>query len=79
MQHVWPKKDKKKKKKEKNLHRHLEFPGGLEVKDSALSLLWLRFDLWPRNFCMPQAWPKKSPEKPKIKENKNAMDSEDVV
>ena len=36
----------------------LEFPGGLEVKDLALSLLWLRlllwhrFDPWPRNFRM---------------------------
>ena len=29
-----------------------EFPGGLVVKDSALSLLWLGFDLWPRNFGM---------------------------
>ena len=28
----------------------MEFPGGLVVKDSALSLLWLGFDLWPRNF-----------------------------
>ena len=31
------------------------------VKDPALSLMWLRsllwsrFDPWPRNFCMPQA------------------------
>ena len=36
------------------------------VKDPALSLLcpallllWHGFDLWPRNFHMPQAWPKK--------------------
>ena len=35
------------------------------VKDLALLLLWLwlqlrlGFDLWPRNFCMPWAWPKK--------------------
>ena len=41
-----------------------EFPGGLVVKDWALSLLWfvfllwlellqwLRFDPWPGNFCM---------------------------
>ena len=34
------------------------------VKDPALSLLWLgsllccRFNLWPRNFCMPQVQPK---------------------
>ena len=32
-----------------------EFPGGLVLKDPALSLLWRRFDPWPRNFCMPQA------------------------
>ena len=44
----------------------LEFPDGLAVKDSVLSLLWLglllclRFDSWPRNFCMPWAWPKKA-------------------
>ena len=25
------------------------------VKDLALSLLWHRFDPWPRNFHMPQA------------------------
>ena len=29
------------------------------VKDLALSLLWLRFSLWPGHFCMPQAWPPK--------------------
>ena len=29
------------------------------VKDSALSLLWLGFDPWPRNFRMLQAWGKK--------------------
>ena len=28
------------------------------VKDPALSLLWCRFDSWPRNFCMPQVWQK---------------------
>ena len=26
------------------------FLGGLEFKDSVLSLLWLRFDPWPGNF-----------------------------
>lgn len=26
----------------------LQFPGGLAIKDSALSVLWPRFDLWPR-------------------------------
>ena len=30
---------------EKNIKQ--EFPGGLLVKDSALSLLWLGFDLYP--------------------------------
>ena len=41
----------------------LEFPGSLVVRDSALSLrwlkllLWLRFILWPRNFCMLWVWP----------------------
>ena len=30
----------------------LEFPGGLAVKDSALSLLWLGFNPWSTNFCM---------------------------
>ena len=29
------------------------FPGGLVVKDTALSLLWLGFDPWPGNSCMP--------------------------
>ena len=28
------------------------------VKDLALSLLCCGFDPWPRNFCMPWAWPK---------------------
>ena len=37
----------------------LEFPGGLVVTDSVLSLLWHRFDPWPGNVCMPQAWKKK--------------------
>ena len=26
------------------------------VKDLALSLLWLGFNLWPGNFCRPQVW-----------------------
>ena len=36
-----------------------------QVKDLALSvqwpgsLLWCGFDPWPRNFCMPWAWPHK--------------------
>ena len=40
-----------------------EFPGGLLVKDPALSLLWLGFDPWPGNFCMLQAWPKNTSKK----------------
>ena len=35
-----------------------EFPGGLVVKDSKLSQLWLGFNPWPGNFGMLQAWPK---------------------
>ena len=27
-----------------------EFPGGLTVRELALSLLWHRFDSWPGNF-----------------------------
>ena len=30
-----------------------KFPGGLAVKDPVLSLLWLRFNPWPRDFYMP--------------------------
>lgn len=37
----------------------MEFPGSLAIKDSTLSLLWLRFELWPRNSHKPQAWEKK--------------------
>ena len=49
--------------REKN-RQLLEFPGGPVVKDLALSLLWLRLQLWhgldpwPRNFYIPQAWPR---------------------
>ena len=41
-----------------------EFPGGVAV-NLALSLLWLgsllwyRFHPWPKNFYMPQSWPRK--------------------
>ena len=31
-----------------------KFPGGLGVKELALSLLWLEFNPWPGNFHMPQ-------------------------
>ena len=41
----------------------VEFPGGLAVKDPALSLLWCGFDPWPRNFYMPRVWPKKKKKK----------------
>ena len=49
-----PKKTKKRKKKKSKW----EFPGGLVVKNPALSLLWLGFQPWPGNFCMTWAWPK---------------------
>ena len=55
--------DIKKKKKNSDINAKTlknsgeEFPGGLGVKDSMLSLLRLRFDSWPRNFCVLQAWP----------------------
>ena len=35
-----------------------EFPAGLVVKDSALSLLWLGFHPWPGNFHVTWVWPK---------------------
>ena len=31
----------------------MEFPGGLALEDSALSLLWLGLDPWLGNFLMP--------------------------
>ena len=46
-----------------------EFPGSLVVKDLAFSLLrlgsllWLRFDPWPGNFCMSWVQPKKKRKK----------------
>ena len=54
----------KKKKKKGFLPRELSCVAQ-HVKDLVLSLqrlgllLWCRFDSWPRNFHMPQAWPKK--------------------
>ena len=44
-----------------------------QVKDPALSLLWIRsllwhgFNLWPRKFYMPQVQPKKKKKKKKAK------------
>lgn len=40
-----------------------EFPGGPEDKDSPLSLLWLWFNPWSRNFCLLWAWPMKERKK----------------
>ena len=37
----------------------MEFPGGLAVRELALSLLWCEFDPWPEKFCMPQVDQKK--------------------
>ena len=40
------------------LKKKIEFPGGLVVKESVLTLVWLRllvwleFSPWPGNFCM---------------------------
>ena len=45
----------------------MKFPGGSVVKDLALSLLWCKFDPWPRNFHMLQGWPKRKKEREKIK------------
>ena len=56
---------------EKKKKSRWEFPDGLSVKDSVLSLVWLRlllwleFDPWPGNFFMPQAQPKRKKEKRK--------------
>ena len=36
-----------------------------KVKDPVLSLQWLRFNAWPRNFCMSQVQPKKRKKKKK--------------
>ena len=51
------------------------------VKDPALSLqwlrslLWFRFDPWPRNFCLPQVQPKnkKKKKKKKKKSERNVL------
>ena len=40
--------------------RVLELPSNLAIKDSALSLLWHKFDPWPRDFLMPRAQPRKN-------------------
>ena len=49
------------------------------VKDLVLSmqqlglLLWHKFDPWPRNFHMPQVWPKKKKKKERKKERKEML------
>ena len=48
----------------------MEFPSGLGVKDSALLMVWLRFDPWPGNFFKPQMQPKKKKKRVK-KQNKD--------
>ena len=40
-----------------------EFPGGLAVKDSVLSPLWLWLDPWPGNLCMMQAHTRKKKDR----------------
>ena len=54
-----------------------EFPGGPAVKDSALSLPWLRLLLWlnpwPGKFLMPRTPPKKKKKKKKKKEKKDLV------
>ena len=43
------------------------------VRDSVLSLLWLGFDPWPRNFQMLKAWPKKKKkERERVRRSKNS-------
>ena len=39
-------------------YRYREFPGGLEIKVSALLLLWLGFDPWLGYLHMPPVWAK---------------------
>ena len=62
-----------------------ESPGGLVVKDLALSLLWLRsllwwgFDPWPGNFCMPWAWQKKKKKKKKKRAEETAPGNKSKV
>lgn len=43
-----------------------DFPDGLVVKDSLLSLLWLELDPWSRNFCMPLGWGKKKNKREQV-------------
>ena len=52
-------KRKRRKKEGREGRGKVEFLGGLVVKNSVLSLLWLRFDPCPGSFCMPWGWPQK--------------------
>ena len=43
-----------------------KFPGGLEAKDLALSLLWLGLDFWTRDFLMLKAQPNQKKKKERL-------------
>ena len=62
-----PQKRQKKKKSE-----GWEFPGGLVVKDSALSLLWIGFNPWPRELPQAAGAPPKKKEKRKKKQSQGS-------
>ena len=49
------------------INKRKEFPGSLEVKDSALSLLWLRFSPGHGNFCHNEEQKDKHEDVKKIK------------
>ena len=53
----------------------LEFPGGLVAKDLALSLLWLRFNSWPRTSACHGC----SPQKKKIKKIHRSLNSKAIL
>ena len=65
----------------------MEFPGGVVVRDPELSLLWLGFDTWPRNFHMLWAQPKNkktktNKQKQKTKKQKRktrALESDQIT
>ena len=40
------------------------------VRDLALSLLWSRFNPWPRNFRLPRVWPKRKKKKKERKKKR---------
>ena len=48
----------------------MDFPGGLAAKELASSLLWLRFNPWPRKFCSLCAIAKKQTNKQTNKKQK---------